>query len=119
MIARLPSRELKVANEAGGRLGSVRPAICAEGTQSEVGVLVHEPSVLSPQRQVARKSIIGATAIQKGASSLSTCTRHGSAKIVQLSELAGLVSISCNRQQLTVRMLGRTALRLDRITRTM
>src|ERR1700758_5308308 len=51
--------------------------------QSEVRVLVHEASVLSPQRKVARKSIIGAGAVQEGASSLTACTRHGSAKIAR------------------------------------
>ena len=53
---------LKMENDAGGWLGCVRPAIGVQGTESEVRALVHEPSVLSPQRQVARKSIIGATA---------------------------------------------------------
>src|SRR4029077_16011109 len=44
---------LKVVNEASGRLGRVRPAVGVEGTESKVRVLVQEPSVLSPQRQVA------------------------------------------------------------------
>ena len=61
----------------------MRPAIGVQGTESEVRVLVHEPSVLSPQRQVARESIIGASAVQEGASSLSTFARHGSAKIAR------------------------------------
>ena len=74
---------LKMENDAGGWLGCVRPAIGVQGTESEVRALVHEPSVLSPQRQVARKSIIGATSVQEGTSSLSTRTRHGSAKIAR------------------------------------
>ena len=37
----------------------------------------------------------------------------------QLNELAGLVGISCNRQQPTVRIPGRTFLRLDGIIGTM
>jgi len=74
---------LKMENDAGGWLGRVRPAIGVQGMESEVRVLVHEPSVFSPQRQVARKSIIGASAVQEGASSLSTCTRYGSAKITR------------------------------------
>jgi hypothetical protein len=63
MITRLPSRALKVENDAGGWLGRVRPAIGVQGTESEVRILVHEPSVLSPQRQVARKRIVGASSV--------------------------------------------------------
>ena len=83
MIAPAAHARLKVEHEAGGRLGSVRPAIGVQGMESEVRVLVHETSVLSPQRQVARKGIIGASAVQEGPFSLSTCTRHGSAKIAR------------------------------------
>ena len=65
MIAPAAQARLKVENDAGGRLSRVRPAIGVQGTESEVRVLVHEPSVLSSQRQVARKSIIGAGAVRK------------------------------------------------------
>src|ERR1700756_359863 len=73
-------------NDAGGWLGRVRPAIGVQGTESEVRILVHEPSVLKPQSQVARKSIISASAVQKGAFSLIACTGHGSAKIARRIE---------------------------------
>lgn len=86
---------LKVENDARGRLGRVRPAARVQGMESEVRVLVHEPSVLSPQRQVARKSMVGASAVQKGASSLSTSTRHGVAKIARRIKDQTATSCQC------------------------
>ena len=80
--SRLPVR-LKMENDASGWLRRVRPAIGVQGVESEIRILVYKTSVFSPERQVARKSIIGASTVQEGASSLSACTRHGSAKIAR------------------------------------
>src|SRR5258707_5592105 len=78
MIARLP-KPLKPKDDSSGWLRRVRPAVSAQGSESEVRILVHKTSVFSTQREVLRQSVIGACSVQESAPPLSAGAGNGSA----------------------------------------
>jgi len=78
---RAAQARLKMEDYSSGWLRRVRPAVGAQGRESEVRILVHKTSIFGAQGQVSRQGIIGAAAVQEGAPSLSAGAGHRPARI--------------------------------------